>query len=460
MKILLLPFVVLSGFLCAASANAMPNVVLISADDLGEVEITRDATPNLYQLSREGLRFTRFYSYPVCSPSRAALMTGRNPMDFGFTGLTEKHGRPLKRPLARVRPPKPADRLPRGIATLGKLMRSKGYRTGYFGKWHLGKYDGGMQALGYDTAVTTQGYSHILTHIEMDPKIDVPEGTRRDQYITEKALEFIGGEQPFYVEIHNFLPHLPLEVKGDLAPPDAAPGKLHEAHLAELDELIGKVLDRLEGTDTLVLFLSDNGALENWQGLDLMSNAPLRGEKGTVYEGGVRIPFIAWWPGKIEPLSTSRLGFLSDVYAMLSTLEDGELHMPERDEIVIHFPHYHKGRPASALITDRWKIVRDYETGTDEMFDLQNDVGEQNPLPARPALSARLTEALADTSLPVANPDYDAGLEMCEADCEQLQAERLKRRIGYTAFIALLLLLLLRWSLRHRRKRTDKDPAG
>ena len=425
----------------------MPNVVLISADDLGSTEITADTMPNLYRLAKEGRSFTRFYAYPVCSPSRAALMTGRNPLEFGYTSITVDHGRELDRPLAKLRPPRPAMKLPEGIPTLGELMRRKGYRTGYFGKWHLGKVEGGLRHLGYDASITTEGYSHILNHVKTTPSVNAPETIRRDHFINDKALAFMDGDGPFYLEIHNFLPHLPLEVRHDLASQNAKPRELHRAHLRELDELIGTVMARVENTDTLILFLSDNGTLESWKGMQVASNRPLRGEKGTVFEGGIRIPFVAWWPGRIDPASDDQLAFLSDVYLMLASLDDEGLERPLRKEVVVHFPHYHAGRPASAMITDRWKIVRDYQTGTDTMYDLVSDPGESTPTPAHLQMSARLTAALGNASLPIANPDYDAPLENCEGDCEQRQDTRRNLRL----LLILALLTATAFYLRRRR---------
>lgn len=435
----------------SAPVSALPNVVLISADDLGAMEITKAGTPNLYRLSHEGVNFTRFYAYPVCSPSRAALMTGVNPLEYRLTGITEDLGRRFKRPLARLRPPQPADRLPAGIRTLGKMMRSKGYRTGYFGKWHLGEYEGGLSALGYDTSITTQGKSHILTHVEMRPSMDVDEDARRDQFIVEQALEFIEGGDPFYLEIHNFLPHLPLEPRGDLASSDAPAAVRHAALLTEMDELVGLLLEKLEGSNTLVLFLSDNGALESGQGMDLTSNAPFRGEKGTVYEGGVRVPLIAWWPVRLKPKRDEDLAFLTDIYPLLESVTDDGWNRPQREEIVIHFPHYHKGSPASAIITDRWKLVRDYETGQDTMFDLANDIGEQRPLSPNPELSARLTSALGSAMLPVGNPDYNAELAHCENDCDALLAKPRNKFIAIGLILALLAVFLLRKTIERRR---------
>ena len=344
-------------------------------------------------------------------------------------------------------------KLPEGIPTLGKLMRGKGYRTGYFGKWHLGQVEGGLEYLGYDTSITTEGYSHILNHVKTTPGVNAPETTRRDHFINEKALAFMDGDGPFYLEIHNYLPHLPLEVRHDLASQDAKPGELHGAHLRELDELIGKIVARVENTDTLILFLSDNGALESWKGMEVASNKPLRGEKGTVFEGGIRIPFVAWWPGRIEAANDNQLAFLSDVYAMLASLDDEGLERPLRKDIVVHFPHYHAGRPSSAMITDQWKIVRDYETGVDTVYDLATDPGENNPVPAHSEMSARLTAALENAALPTANPDYDPSLEDCEGDCEQRQETRRNLRL-------LLILALLTGTAFYLRRRGASRPVS
>ncbi len=323
---------------CDDNESRPPNVVVIFSDDLGYGDLgcfghPTIRTPNLDRMAAEGMKLTQFYSAaPVCTPSRAALLTGRLPQRSGMCS-----GR------RRVLFPNSKGGIPAGEITLAEALKAKGYATACVGKWHLGHLPPFLPTRnGFDS------YFGIPYSNDMDRVADSPQGREaflhprfeywnvplmRDEEIierpadqrtitrryTEEAVKFIRGhkEGPFFLYLAHSMPHVPLFAS------DAFLGKsrrgLFGDVVEEVDWSVGRVLDVLrdEGLaeNTVVFFTSDNGP---WLVFgDLGGSAgPLRGGKGSTWEGGMREPTIAWWPGKIAPGTTSaQLASTMDIFA-------------------------------------------------------------------------------------------------------------------------------------------------
>lgn len=441
------PALLLAVLLFAALARAAevrPNVVLILADDLGWADLacygnTFNETPHLDRLAREGLRFTQFYAGPVCSPTRANLQSGRDQARFGITQHIPGH----RRPYARLIDPVVPLQLPLEVETFAERLRSAGYTTGYFGKWHLGGDDHGPMQQGWDTAVEFTGNT-------VPARITGGDATRRSaEYLAGKAEEFIAAnrDRPFVLQVSPSAVHIPLSTTPELLakyrarkPMAGYPSRPEYAGLLEeLDQCVGRIVAAVDraglAEKTLVLFLSDNGGLIHQQdGKIVTSNAPLRGEKGSLYEGGIRVPALARWKGRIQAGgTTATLATTMDIHPTLLALArvapasapapDGVSLAPllgegsgtlARDTLTWHLPHYHHSTPASAIRRGDWKLIEFFETDTVELYHLGQDPGETTNLTARePERAGELRTALADwrravgARMPQPNPDHD-----------------------------------------------------
>ncbi|MHB8897310.1 MAG: sulfatase [Thermoguttaceae bacterium] len=441
---LLLPALLsMSGWLTASAAD-QPNIVLILADDLGWGDLscygnTFNETPHIDRLARQGMRFTQFYAGPVCSPTRANLQSGQDQARFGITQHIPGH----RRPFAKLIDPAVPSQLPLEVETFAERLAAAGYATGYFGKWHLGREGYGPAQQGWQTVIECQGNT-------VPPKVTGSTETRRTaEFLTEKAVAFIEAnkDKPFLLQVSHSAVHITLsttpellakyEAKRPMAGYPSLPA--YAGLLEELDQSVGRIAGAVDragvASRTLMLFLSDNGGLEHEQNGDIVtSNKPLRGEKGTLYEGGIRVPAIARWPGKVPAASQCATpAITTDVYPTL--LELASLPAPTnqpldgvslatvlenpaaplaRDALHWHLPHYHHSAPASAIRRGDWKLIEFFEDGDLELYDLRADPGEQANLATRdPALAKRLQAALATwrkhvgARMPQPNPNYD-----------------------------------------------------
>jgi arylsulfatase A len=440
--------VVLCGVLCgvcdAADVPARPNIVLLLADDLGWADLacygnTYNQTPSLDRLAREGMRFTQFYAGPVCSPTRANIQSGQNQARFGITQHIPGH----KRPFAKLADPVVPLQLPLEVVTYAEVLRDAGYATGYFGKWHLGNTGYGPGDQGWQTVLETNGNVVPQAVAKSNPPL------RAAPFLAGKAIEFLEThrEEPFVMQVSYGAVHIPLSTTPDLLskykarpPMPGYPSRPEYAGLLEeLDTSVGQIvatIDRLGLAErTLVLFVSDNGGLESEQGGTIVtSNDPLRGEKGSLYEGGIRVPCIARLPGVIPAGSESdRVATTTDFHATFLDVAkqaapsgqpaDGVSLAPllrdpaadlGRDTIYWHLPHYHHSTPASAMRRGDWKLIEFFEDGSLELYNLSDDLGETRNLAAsepdrarsmHAALQAWRTEVGA--RMPVPNPNYD-----------------------------------------------------
>jgi arylsulfatase A len=446
--------------------NERPNIVFILADDLGRADLpvygnTFNEAPNIDKLASEGMRFTNAYAAcPVCSPTRASIQSGQYPARVGIIDFIPGHWRPYEEVIV---PKNRTQYLPSKIITIGEALKSAGYATGYFGKWHLGDR-GEHHPLnqGYDEANVGQGYYNV----RFNPPREVGSEKRLSELLTDFGEEFIdrNRENPFFLFVAHYDVHVQLDADKDLIDKylkkqriDNYPGNaVYAAMIEHLDRSVGRLLRKLKETGledrTIVIFYSDNGGLiGRFDRIPLLandkldiyedsplkyiasSNAPFRAEKGTVCEGGIREPLIIRWPGKIKAGSISEAIVTSvDFYPTFLELAgaanpedqilDGKSLLPELLEnrydperaIFWHYPVYHHDVPAGAVRKGDWKLVENFISGEVALYNLRADVGEQMDLSELfPGKTEELKillknwQSSVNAEFPVPNPAFD-----------------------------------------------------
>lgn len=425
-----------------AWADERPNVVLIVADDLGWSDLgcygsKFHRTPNLDALAAGGRRFSRAYAAaPVCSPTRAALLTGQYPARLHLTDWLP--GRP-DRPDQKLLRPEIRQELPAEARTLAEALKAAGYATAHIGKWHLGGPGAEPTARGFESNIGGDAAGTPLSYFApfsrqgraMPGLAAAPEGESLTDRLTTEAEQFIARhkDRPFFLYLPHFAVHIPLVAKPDLvAHYPAWDGTYHgrqenpiyAAMLENLDEGVGRVIKALDqagvGDRTLVLFTSDNGGLATREGPNTpaTSNSPLREGKGYLYEGGLRVPLIASWPSKIAAGLDDTPVWSGDIVPTVESLcgipgpskADGlslagrllkDEPLPARS-LYWHYPHYSNqgGRPGGAILDGPWKLVEFYDNGRRELFDVAKDpVESTNKAEAEPAKVEELAAKLA-----------------------------------------------------------------
>ena len=414
-----------------------PNIVFILADDLGWSDLgcygnRFHETPTLDRLATQGMRFTDAYAAcPVCSPTRASILSGQYPAHVGVTDFIPGHWRPYEK--LRV-PTNRTQYLPLDIVTLAKALKPAGYVSAMIGKWHLGGKDHNPKLQGFDV-------EQLGGQNRSDKRVTA---------YTDGALEFIeqNRDKPFFLYLSHNTVHIPLEAPQELVdkyknkpkPATGVNNPTYAAMVEHLDRSTERVLDKLDeldlANDTVVIFFSDNGGLRQiytGNGPIVTANAPLRDEKGTLYEGGIREPLIVRWPGVVKAGSQCDVPVTSvDFYPTFLDIVgagkpggqplDGRSLLPllrgkgrfADRAIYWHYPHYHHSTPAGALREDDWKLIEFFEDGTLELYNLRDDLGEENNLAALfPRRTAKLQRKLAawrrkiDAAMPEPNPDFD-----------------------------------------------------
>lgn len=432
--------------------TARPNVVIIVADDLGINDLgcygrTEHRTPRLDALAASGVRFTNAYAAaPLCSPTRAALLTGKAPARLHIT--TYLPGRP-DAPSQMLLHPAIDQQLALEELTLAERFRAAGYATACIGKWHLGGEGFGPAEQGFDFVHSGRADTTPGPH----------EGGKGEFDLTARAIAFIEQhrDRPFFLYLAHNTPHIPLAARQELVARYAgAFNPVYAAMIETLDQTIGLLLDALAAAglqeQTLVLFTSDNGGLHVLESPDSPAthNTPFRAGKGFVYEGGVRVPLLVRWPAAIaagrvvhEPvISTDVVPTLVDLCGLEPPeICDGTslarllLHNepPAARALFWHQPHYSNqgGRPAGAVRQGPWKLIEHYEDGRVELYNLDEDPGEARDLSAaEPARAERLRTVLhtwlesVGAQRNMRNPHFDADLHRLlylETDVSQLQ---------------------------------------
>ncbi len=456
-----------------AQEAARPNFLFILVDDLGYADLgcygsTFHETPNLDRLARSGMRFTDGYAaHPVCSPTRAAIMTGKNPARIGITDWIPGQD-PKNR---KLRGPADLDRLPHEEVTIAERLKAAGYRTFFAGKWHLGSDGFFPEDQGFDI---NKGGHHRGSPPGgyyapyKNPKLENgPNGEYLPDRLTDETLKFIesAGDEPFFAYLSFYTVHTPIQAskrhiehykKKRAELPDSDAPRTRPEHdgvtrlrqdnaayasmVHAMDENVGRLLDKLESTGlaerTVVVFTSDNGGLSTLSRRGgPTSNLPLRAGKGWCYEGGIRVPFLIRAPGITKPSSTCATpAYSADLHPTMLELAGLELApeqhadslslVPalggrtdlEREFLVWHFPHYHGSAwtPGSAIRAGRYKLIEFYDKEKVELYDLSTDLGETEDLseaqPERTAeLRQKLREYLAHVDAPMAKPNRNRG---------------------------------------------------
>ena len=444
------------------SAAERPNVVFFLVDDLGYSDLAcygnpLHETPHVDQLAKEGMRFTDAYAASaVCSPTRASIQSGQYPVRFGITdwipGARKANQRMLERHTERM--------LPLETVTVAEAFHEAGYKTAFVGKWHLHDRDhttGFPEDQGYETNIGGHhkgappgGYFAPFENPKMEDKPG-------DEYLTDRlgdeAVSLIedyagAGEDPFFLMLAFYTVHSPVEAKPELEayyreklkddPSSPWKNSAYAAMVQSLDENVGRVLKALDrmgiSDETLVVFFSDNGGLHR-----NTTNVPLSQGKGYYHEGGIRVPLIMRYPGRVTAGSESEQPVISnDLFPTLLDLaglplrpqdhKDGISLKPllhgepfsGHEALYWHYPHYHGAgeTPASVIRMGDYKFIRHYDGGLRELYFLQDDIGETNNLvhtmPEKAAeLEAELDEWLKERGahIPQLNPDFNSPLK-------------------------------------------------
>jgi len=417
------------------------NFVFILVDDLGYMDIgannprTFYETPNVDQLARDGVRFSNGYAAnPVCSPTRFSIMTGKYPSRAGatnfFSGTRE----------GRFKPAPLNDRMPLSEVTVAEALKEAGYRTAFFGKWHLGpteefwpEHQGFDVNIGGHVRGAPRSYFSPYSNPRLD---DGPQGEHLTKRLTDEVVRQIGEfkDDPFLCYLAFYTVHTPLQAPKKLVEkyrqkaealagqaefadeeqvwPNAGERKVrilqkhatYAAMVESMDTAVGRIVDRLKELglydNTVICFMSDNGGLSTSEGSPT-SNLPLRGGKGWLYEGGIRGPFLIRAPGVSKRGNVCDTPVIStDFYPTILDLAgvplkpeqhlDGKSLVPllkgeqtlERDALFWHYPHYSNqgGIPGGAIRVGDYKLIERFEDGRVKLYNLHDDIGERHDL--------------------------------------------------------------------------------
>ncbi len=454
------------------NTDKKPNIVLILVDDLGWIDTgcygsKYYETPNIDKLAADGMRFTDAYAAcAVCSPTRAAVMTGRYPARLGVTDWIRSRFQGGKIPENKKNPteyvggknkkllcPPNALWMELEEITIAEALKPAGYTSCHIGKWHLGADDWYPDRQGFDFNVGGCDFGQPPTYF--DPyyrkgqgEIPTLEPRRNGEYLTDReadeAVKFIHNhkDKPFFLYMAHYTVHTPIQAKKNLIekyklkPPTNQKHPTYAAMIESLDDAVGRICSALDDLDlaenTIIFFTSDNGGL-----LGPTNNAPLRSGKGFPYEGGIREPLIVRWPKVIKPGTVSHEPVTSvdyfpticqaadvplpndrdiDGVSLLNHLKSNGTKELNRHALYWHFPHY-RGNvvPYSIIREGSWKLIKRYEGKPFELFNLKSDISEENDLsqiyPTKTRqLDAKLRRWLRLTSakMPKLNPNYDS----------------------------------------------------
>lgn len=448
------------SLLAAATAqqSAPPNIIFMLIDDMGWTDLGCYGskfyeTPNIDRLAKDGMRFTNAYSAcTVCSPTRAAVLTGKSPARLHVTDWIAGH----ERPYARLKIPEWTKQLPLEEETLAERLKTRGYVTASIGKWHLGGAEFYPEEQGFDVNIGGSDRGQPPSYFSpygIDTLKDGPKDEFLTDRLTNEAIGFIEQQRgkPFFIYLPHFAVHTPIMGKPEVVEKyqkkrgtGGQANLVYAALVESVDDSVGRLRAVLEKEglweNTIFVFTSDNGGLSqlvNAKGWSRgpTDNSPSRLGKGSAYDGGVHIPLIVTWPGKINPGSECDQPVIS--YDHVPTLleatgtklkegqvVDGTSMIPlltetgtfERDAIYWHYPHYHPGSatPYSAIQEGDWKLIEFLETGKVELYNHRRDPGEmQDVADLDGDIAIRLTEKLhawkkeVGAQEPEMNPDFD-----------------------------------------------------
>ncbi len=456
------------------AAGSPLNVVFILADDLGWADLgcygaDLHETPNLDKLARDGVRFTQAYAMSVCSPTRASILTGKHAARLHMTTWREAAASPAAQDKPLLPAPAITD-LPRAEKNLATALKAAGYLAMHVGKWHLGDADHSPESLGFDINIGGTHWGAPTTYFHPFSGTNGRSGEFRyvpglglgkaDDYLTDRltdeALKLIdeAGNRPFFLNLWHHSPHTPIQGKPEQVESyhrKLKPGLHHQnpdyaAMVHSLDENVGRILDRLKvgglADRTLVIFASDNGGYTNpFRNKVPTDNWPLRSGKGSLYEGGIRVPLIIRLPGVTPAGATCDEPVLctdffptilelcgqpaagqaaavttSDGISIVPLLKNPKSHL-QRADLFFHYPHYYfNTTPVSAIRSGDWKLLEYFEDNHAELYNLRNDPGESINLASKqPDRAAELRNRLhawwkeAEVPLPQKNPAFNSG---------------------------------------------------
>ncbi len=403
----------------ALAPKARPNVLLILMDDLGWKDFgcygsEYYETPNIDALAKKSVRFDRFYAAcPVCSPTRASILTGKFPVRTGVTdwipGFDPPKGAPLQTP-------KTKNELALDEKTIAEYLKPLGYVSASFGKWHLGGEGFSPLEQGFEknTGGDHRGApNRYLAPFNMPGLADVKTGTELSGVLAERAIAWAQEQQkkaqPYFLYLPNFAVHTPLGSLPELVEKHKKRKHVNAVYSAMMecvDNAIGAITSQLDLSNTITILTSDNGGIVNLRGVPITSNAPLREQKGYVYEGGIRVPCLISAPGlkpRLEKDPACSVDLLPTILDLLGEKAaagiDGKSILRGGGRAYYwHYPHYHGlgGKPSGAMIEGDWKIVEDFESNRVELYNLNDDIGEKTDLSARkPGKAKGMREALA-----------------------------------------------------------------
>lgn len=468
--------------LCAAEASERPNIILIMTDDLGWADLgaygnTYHESPNIDRLAAQGMRFTDAYANAAnCAPSRACFLTGHyEPRHQLYTvgPPTRFDGHPsgfLHHDERKLIAPENPESLSEDAVVFGKPLQQADYKTALFGKVHVMHPPGThpnmgrrtaqdiqfMQSRGFDLVGVPLGYTHLrgdLTTAQGRERSATPMA----EELTDRAIQFIDQNKdgPFLLYISHIIPHIPLQAERALIdkyenkePSKTNNNPTYAAMIEMLDASVGRLLDKLDALEltenTVVIFTSDNGGAtgiyqDPWAVRGrLTSNYPLRGQKGQLREGGIRVPFIVRWPQKISAESVCKEPItLVDLFPTFLDLAnthepqglDGKSIVPlfsgqtvafETRELFWHFPGYLplRTRPSSVIRKGDFKLIETFEDNQIALYNLRDDVSEKTDIAGQfPEVAAALKKSLDEwqqatgARIPEPNPDFDPANE-------------------------------------------------
>ena len=436
-----------------------PNILMIVVDDMSWNGISCYGnkpwkTPNIDKLAEHGMKFTNAYAYPVCSPTRTSIMTGKNPARLRITDWIPGFGNSYANTVLKEKPFQ--HYLPTQEFTIAEALKKGGYTTAMVGKWHLGKNPQNFpdkQGFDYQYMVSVSNLSQYFVKEDSDQIIgffnkDDKGRIFLTEHLVDKGIEWFSKpkDKPWFMYFATHVVHRPIAAKNELVqkyldqglPAEGVDAADYAAMHKHMDDAIGRLLDYMNKTgltdNTIIVFLSDNGGRE-----PETVNTPFRGGKGELLEGGIRIPLIFQWKGKIPAGKENHaLVITDDLYPTLLSLAgvplnnkyklDGisiknlllENSKPAERTLFWHYPHYNShpyGKPSSAIRKGDWKLLELLEDGSQELYNLRADSGEfNNVINENPGIAKELYLELnywrkhLNVQMPEKNPDYDLSI--------------------------------------------------